>query len=218
MFKNFLETFRVNRIVRYFVLCDLILFSGWGLVSPIFSIFVIDGIEGASLFTVGVSASIYWMTRAFVQMPVANFIDKREGEKDDFNILISGLVLASISAFAFSIISTVPALYALQVFHGLAFGLYASSWSSVFSRHLDKSRIAFDWSLDSTMLAISSGVTGLLGGYVASQYGFDAVFLTASALSFVAAVLIFLVPDFVLPKPNKPSPGIMDHTPRTTLH
>src|SRR3989344_6393032 len=101
MLSKILASLKVNRVVKYFILSDLVLFSGWGLVSPVFSVFVIEGIKEATLLTVGVSASIYWITRAIVQLPAANYIDRHEGEKDDFNMLLLGLILASIAAFTF---------------------------------------------------------------------------------------------------------------------
>ncbi len=214
-----LNAFKVNRVVKYFVLSDLVLFSGWGLVSPVFSVFVIEEVKDATLLTVGISASIYWLARSLIQIPVANMLDKTEGERDDFNVLVWGLVLASLSAFIFSTIESVRALYLLQILHGVAFGLYSPSWSAIFSRHLDKNRIAFDWSLNSTTLGLASGVTGFLGGYLAAHFGFDAVFVGAGIMSLVAAFLIFSAPELILPKPPKPLPPVrLDHTPRTTPH
>ena len=47
------ENMRVNKVVKYFVLADLSLFAGWGFVAPLLSVFVIEEISGATLFTVG---------------------------------------------------------------------------------------------------------------------------------------------------------------------
>ena len=78
------NAFKVNRVVKYFVLSDLVLFSGWGLVSPVFSVFVIEEVHDATLLTVGISASIYWLARALIQMPLANMFDKNQSEKKNF--------------------------------------------------------------------------------------------------------------------------------------
>lgn len=219
MFSKLLNLLKVNRVVKYFVLSDLVLFSGWGLVSPVLSVFVIEGIKGATLFTVGVSTSIYWIARSIIQLPVANLLDKRKGERDDFNTLLLGLVLAAVAAFSFSLIESMRALYLVQVLHGIAFGLYTPAWSAIFSRHLDKARVAFDWSLDSAVLSFSSGVAGFLGGCLAGRFGFDVVFIGAAALSLLSAILIFSVPELILPRPKKLVPPVrLDHTPRTMPH
>lgn len=219
MLVKLLKAFKVNRVVKYFVLSDLVLFSGWGLVAPVFSVFVIEKVEGATLLTVGASAAIYWIARSFTEMPVAHILDKTKGEKDDFKVLMWGLILASAAAFMFPVIKSVTALYLIQIFHGIAFGLYNPSWSAIFSRHLDKNRIAFDWSLDSVTLGLASGVTGFLGGYLAARFGFNLVFIGVGAMSLTAALLVFSAPELILPKPPKPISQVrIDHTPRTVSH
>ena len=163
MWNKISRIFIVNRVVKYFVFADLILFSGWGLVSPVFSIFVIDQIVGATLVTVGVGAAVFWITRSAIQLPIANFLDSHDGERDDFRILIFGLLLTAGSAFMFLFISLPMHLYAAQFLHGLGMGLYAASWPGIFSRHLDKKRIAFEWSLNSSTLGFAMGITAFLG-------------------------------------------------------
>ena len=41
---------RIGRLVRFFVLSDLILIAGWGLVEPIFSIFILLLGAGVAFF------------------------------------------------------------------------------------------------------------------------------------------------------------------------
>ncbi|MBI2592921.1 MAG: MFS transporter [Candidatus Colwellbacteria bacterium] len=214
---DWLKAFKVNKVIRHFVLSDLVLFSGWGLINPIFSVFVIQNIPGATLVTVGIVSSIYWLIRALIQLPIAAFLDRTDGEKDDFYVLLSGLVLASIAAFSFTLVRSVPQLYLVQILHAIAFGLYAPAWSGIYNRHLDKGKISFDLSLDSTVLALASGITGFLGGIVAQAFGFQFIFVAASIMASVAAVIIFLAPDLVFPRAKHARPtSPLNHTPRTT--
>ncbi|HVO28793.1 MAG TPA: MFS transporter [Candidatus Paceibacterota bacterium] len=197
---------RVGRLVKYFVLSDFFLLAGWGFLDPIFAVFVVATIPGASLITVGWTAAIYWITKSVLQIPVAKYLDRTEGEKDDFITLIGGLVLAGISAMAFGFVRTIAGVYVVQAVHAVAFALYSASWPAIFSRHLDKDRFAFDWSLDSVAIGIASGVTGLLGGIVAAVWGYAAVFIATGLLSFTAALVLLVAPDLILPKPNRGTP------------
>ncbi|MDE2018793.1 MAG: MFS transporter [Patescibacteria group bacterium] len=192
---------KVGRIVKYFVLSDLFLLAGWGFIDPIFSVFIVEKVVGATLATVGMVAGIYWILKSILQIPIANALDQRSGEKDDFIALIAGLVLAGISAIAFAWVRQVWQLYFVQAVHAIGFALYVPSWSAIFSRHLDKDRVSFDWSLDSTVSGFSAGFMGLLGGIAAAVLGFPAVFIMAGMLSLAAAVIIMAVPDVALPKP-----------------
>jgi MFS family permease len=194
----------VNRIARAFVLGDLIFWGGWGLVGPIFALFVLDRIAGATALTVGAAVGIYWAARALVQLPVAIYIDKHDGERDDFHTLIAGLILGGFSALAYLTVSTPGWLFLVSLLHGVAFGLYSPSWFAIFSRHLDKGAGAFDWALDGTGIAVVSGITAFLGGAIAGIFGFSALYVIASVLSFAAAFLLLSVPRILFPEPTSP--------------
>ncbi|MBU6500418.1 MAG: MFS transporter [Patescibacteria group bacterium] len=195
---------KVGRLVKYFILSDLTLLAGWGLIEPVFSIFIIQNIAGATLITVGASAAIYWLLKSLLQLPLANYLDKTPGEKDDFYALIFGLLLAAFSAISFALVKEIWQLYLVQIIHAIGFALYAASWPAIFSRHLDKDRISFDWALDSTAAGVSAGVSGFVGGIIANSWGFPAVFIFAGIFSALSAVLLIMAPDLILPKQTTP--------------
>lgn len=200
---------KANRLVKYFVLSDLALLGGWGMIEPVFSVFIVQKIAGATLITVGVAAAIYWILKALLQLPLANHLDRTAGEKDDFYALILGLLTASFSAALFALADKVWQLYAVQALHAIGFALYAASWPAIFSRHLDKERISFDWALDSTAVSIASGASGFLGAVVASWLGFPAVFVLAAFFSALAAAVLILAPELILPKQTTPNTPVI---------
>jgi MFS family permease len=204
---------KVGRLVKYFVLSDFFLLAGWGFIDPVFSVFIVQNIIGATLATVGIAAAIYWILKSVLQIPISNYLDRTSGEKDDFMTLVGGLMLAGISAIAFGWVTTTWELYAVQAVHAIAFACYFAAWPTIFSRHLDKDRVSFDWSLDSTAAGIAAGITGLLSGVMAETLGYVAVFVTAGILSFIAAFVLLAAPDLILPKPNTKTVSMLSHTP-----
>jgi MFS family permease len=205
---------KVNRVIKFFVLSDLLFWSGWGLINPIFALFIIGHIAGASVFTVGIASALYWITKALFQIPVALYLDRRDRDRFDLHFLIVGLMFAGFVAMSFPLISNIGLLFLLMILQGLAYGLYTPSWSAVFSRHLDKSHYAFDWSLDSTTVGLASGVSALVGGAIAGLLGFNAVFVITGFFSFASGLLLLAVPDLVLPKATAAVPPIFaDHAP-----
>lgn len=202
---------KVGRLVRNFVLIDLSLFSGWGFLGPILPVFVIRNVEGATLITVGIAAAIYLTVKSVLQLPIANFIDRNQGYHDDFFILALGLLMASFSAFSYILVKEIWQLYLVEALHGIAFSLYTPSWSGIFSRHLDKDRISFDWSLDSTTVGLSAGITGLIGGIIAENFGFYPVFILASVFSMAAVLILIISPDVVFPRSTLAEPVIKDY-------
>ncbi len=205
--------FKVNRVIKYFVLADLALLAGWGLVQPVFSVFVIQKVAGATLVTVGVAAAIYWILKSILQMPVANYLDKTDGETDDFRTLIASLFMAAVASFLYLAVSKPWHLYLVEVVHAIAFALYVPAWSAIFSRHIDKDRVSFEWSFDNTVAGLSAGVSGFLGGVVAGWLGFSGVFILAGVFSMVAAFILLLAPELILPRKTSATPLVKDHTP-----
>ncbi len=208
-----IKDLRVNRVVRSFVLSDLLFWGGWGIINPIFAIFIIDKIPGATIVTVGTVIAMYWIVKAIIQIPVALFLDKRGGDKADFHALILGLMLAGFAAIAFLTVRDIAGLFAVVFVQALAYGLYTPSWSAIFSRHLDKDHYAFDWSLDSTTVGIASGIAAALGGGIAGLWGFEGVFVLTSLLSFASAFFLLLVPDLVLPRATTPEQEVVTKAP-----
>ncbi|HVN26491.1 MAG TPA: MFS transporter [Candidatus Paceibacterota bacterium] len=206
-------TIKVGRLVKFFIISDFFLLAGWGFVDPVFSVFIIQQVAGATLVTVGIAAAIYWIVRSLVQIPIANYLDRTPGERDDFMALVGGILLVGISVIAMSWVTTVWELYLVHAIHAIAFAMYFAAWPTIFSRHLDKDRISFDWSLDSAATGVAAGVTGLLSGIFAEVFGFTTVFVIAGILAIIAAFILLLVPDLILPKPTQRVPIPIDHNP-----
>ncbi|MBI3589223.1 MAG: MFS transporter [Candidatus Liptonbacteria bacterium] len=204
---------KVGRVVKYFILADLALLAGWGLVQPVFSIYILDKVEGTTLVTLGMAAAIYWILKSILQLPVANYLDKTDEESDDFRALIISLFIGALAAFSFILVRQIWHLYVVEVIHAIAFALYVPAWSAIFSRHVDKNRVSFDWSLDSTVAGISAGVSGFLGGVIAKTLGFSGVFVLAGAFSLVSAFILLMAPELILPKKTSGVKFLKDHTP-----
>jgi MFS family permease len=194
---------KVGRLVKYFVISDFFLLAGWGLIDPVFSVFVIQRVAGGTLMTVGIAAAIYWIVRSVAQIPIAKYLDHTPGEHDDFMALVGGLLLVGISAIAMCWVTQVWELYLIHAVHAVAFAFYYASWPTIYSRHLDKDTVSLDWSLDSAASGIGAGVAGFLGGVIAGTLGYSVVFVAAGIMAFIAAFVLLAVPDLILPKPAR---------------
>ena len=201
---------KVGRLVKYFVISDFFLLAGWGLIDPVFSVFIIQRVVGGSLMVIGIAAAIYWIVRSVAQIPIANYLDSTPGEHADFVALVGGLLLVGVSAIAMCWVTRVWELYAIHALQAIAFAFYYASWPTIYSRHLDKNNISLDWSLDSSVSGIGAGVAGFLGGVIAGTLGYDVVFVFAGIMAFIAAFVLLAVPDLILPKPTTSTRGAVN--------
>src|SRR3989338_4607948 len=202
---------KVNKVVKYFILSDLVMWSGWGLIDPLFSIFVIQNIQGASLVAIGFLATIYWITKGILQIPISIFLDKYDGERDDFYALVLGLLIIGIGAFSLTLATAMRHVYLVQFIKAIGFALYIPSWSAIISRHLDKEHTAFEWALSSSTVSFGIGAAGLLGGSLATVIGFKFLFLLVGIMAVLSAALLLLAPDLILPRKTASRSVEIDH-------
>ena len=192
------KDWKIGTLVRRFVLLDLLLWGGWGLITPILAVFILKDIEETTILTVGITSAIYWLVNAVTQLVSAGFIDEQRGEQDDARVLAVGLFLGSLAAFSFLLVENTWHLFLVAALQGVAFGLYSPAWTAIFSRHLHDGHYALDWSLDRTSIAVFSAITAVAGGAIAEFFGFDMIFGLAGVLSFLSCVVVLRLPKELL--------------------
>lgn len=190
---------KIGKIISALIFADLALLAGWGLINPIFGVFVTEEISGGSLATVGIAVAIFWFTRSILQVPIASYLDRTPGEQDEFHALLMGLMVAAAAAFLLPLATNVTHIYLIEFVHAVSFAFYIPAWSSIFSKHVDPDHTALEWALDRSIGGVATGAAGLSGGVLAAAYGFDSVFVAAGVLSLAAAAVILFAPKYTLP-------------------
>lgn len=194
---------KMNKIIKFLILSDVALISGFGFVKPIFAVFVTDRIQGGNIEVVGYAAAIYWIGMSLVVVPFGRYLDKNHGEKDDFWFIVLGNLLAASAVLGY-IFSYLPwHIYGLQALYAFGMGMNIAAYSAIFTRHIDKGREAFDWSSRAAFIGFAAGITGALGGIIANRFGFNILFIGILIFVLVSALLPFFVYDRVCPKDKK---------------
>ncbi len=180
-----------NKVIKFLILSDLAFWTGWGLINPIFAIFVIDKIQGGNAFVVGVAAAIYWFTKSLLRIPIGVFLDTCPSEKDDYLSLVAGLFIASLIPFGYIFAQTPLHIYILQGIYGVGLAMSLSGWVAIFTRHIDKGRESTEWGLEATALGLGTGAAGIVGGWAVTQFGFNPVFIVVGILGLIGVALLF---------------------------
>ena len=181
---------KINRIIKYLVLSDLLFWTGWGLITPIFAIFIVNKIEGGSVFVVGIAAAIYWILKSLLRIPIGLFLDNRPSERDDYWFLTTGLFIAALIPFGFLFAKFPWHIYSLQTIYAVAMAMSLSGWSAIFTRHIDKGKEATEWGLDATLVGLGVGISGAIGGWAVTHFGFNPVFITVGIFGIVGTILL----------------------------
>ncbi len=182
--------FRINRVVKYLILSDLVFWSGWGLFNPVFAIFIIEKIQGGNAFVVGAAVAIYWITKSLLRVPIGIFLDSLPGEKDDYLFLTSGLFIVALVPFGYYFSNQPWHIYLLQAIHGIAMAVSISGWDGIFTKHIDKGREATEWGFQGTTYGLGIGISGIIGGWAVVRFGFEPVLIVVGILGLMGVVLL----------------------------
>jgi len=190
----------VNKVVKTLILADFFLQAGWGLIGPIFAVFIIKNIRGGSLAMIGFVAATYWIAKSISQPFIAYFFDLKKGEKDDFKFLIVGMYVANLIPLGYLFSSQIWQIFLLEFIRGLAMACVIPTWSGIFTRHIDKGWEAFSWSIESTAIGFAFGFAAAFGGVMATILGFKTVFILVSTFGLTASSVLLLIRNQIFPK------------------
>ncbi|MEI7488684.1 MAG: MFS transporter [Chryseobacterium sp.] len=188
----------INKAIKTLLIFVFLFNVSAGLYMPIIAIYITQNIVGATLEVVGISIAIYSVTKSLFQIPIAKKLDSMKGERTDFYVLFAGILLAVLYCVSFLFIKDTSDLYILQILTGIADACIMAAYYAIFSHHIDKESQGFEWSLFSVGgLTMSAAIGSLLGGYIASHYGFSTVFILAGSFNFLAAIILLALFPYV---------------------
>lgn len=199
----------INKVIKILISSDILLITGFGFIAPIFAIFIAQRITLGDMTEAvkiaGFSMAIYWGVKSILQIPIGKYLDKNHGEKDDLYFVMIGNSLAALAAFGYIFSSSAWHLYLLQGVYSLGMAMNIPSWTAIFTRHIDKEQVAFEWATRSTFIGIGAGAAGALGGIIASSFGFNVLFVGVGVFALFSAILPIFIIKIIAPK-DKISP------------
>jgi MFS family permease len=153
-------------------------------IAPFYAVFV--GGLGGGLILAGGTWAVYRFGSA-IMMWVAGRIEDR-WPAEHFVLLGFGLRMLGTTGYFF--VTTPWHLLIVQAFQGFGHALIGPGHRKIYSRHLDEGHEAREWSYPEIGHEIATGTAALVGGIVAAQFGFVALFfcmLAAHSVSLCCA-------------------------------
>jgi MFS family permease len=178
------------------VISDFFFNSAWGLLSPIFALFIAQRITNNNALAAevaGFAALIYWIIKSIIQIPIGRYLDKNHGERDDFWFMFIGHIITGIVPFGYIISYSSWHIYILQVLYAIGMAMIVPPWMAVLGRHIDKGKEAFEWGLNSTVVGFALGATGAIGGIIAANLGFNMIFIITGSVNMVSALMLLYI-------------------------
>ena len=179
----------MNKILKYLILSDIVLFTGFGFISPILAIFISDKIIGGSIFTAGVASAIFLIVHALLQIIFAYAFKP----KDRYWMLIFGTALIAIVPFGYLLSTNIWHIFILQFIYGAGAGFSYPAWSSMFTANLEKGKRGFQYAIYSSGVGIGSAITATAGAWLAENIGFNWVFLFTGIFAVIGLIFLFFL-------------------------
>jgi predicted MFS family arabinose efflux permease len=194
----------LNKIIKTLIISDFFLNLGWGLLSPVFALFILENItKNDSLKAAevaGLAAMFYWISKSFIEIPIGYLLDKKHGEKDDFWFMTIGVFIMTIVPIGYLFSSEPWHIYLFQVVHAVGMAMALPSWLAIFTRHIDKGKEGFEWGVETTSIGLGAGIAGGLGGIICSFWGFTTLFILVAILNFVSGICLLFIRNNVFLK------------------
>jgi MFS family permease len=180
----------MNLVLRALILADLFILGGFGLVQPIFAVYMLQNLGGATVASVGVALTVQLFVKAVFQILVGKWGDEEKGNKRELLCLLAGSILISFVPIGFVFAKNVGHVYLIQALFGFGQALNYPSWRVMFSRYTLHDKAGYQWGVYDTVVSLATAASAALGGFIAQSYSFHYLFLLVSFLSFIGTGFI----------------------------
>ncbi|MDP3052337.1 MAG: MFS transporter [bacterium] len=191
---------KINKIIKILILSDMALLTGLGFVAPIFAIFLTNNIKGGNIEVAGFAAAVYWIVKSLIIVPFGKYLDRNHGEYDDLLFVIIGNLFAAMAVLGYLFSSLPWHIYFLQAIYALGMGMNIPGYTAIFTRHIDKGKEAFEWSVRSALVGFGAGIASALGGIIAYRFGFNTLFIGVGVFIIFSAFLPLVIFKNISPK------------------
>ena len=180
----------MNTFIRSLIVSDFLLYFSYGLLTPIFAVFITQQIVGADIETVGAATAIYWIVRSLTSIPLARWMDKHDGEKDEFHFMFWGALLMSFTLMSLTFATEVWHVYLVQVLFGVFNSMAIPGWRILFTNHIDVGKTGFEWSVWDVAVATGTALAAYAGSVVAQISGFQILFLCVGLIGVLGSLIL----------------------------
>lgn len=173
----------LNKILKFLIYYDLLTLSSFGLIQPVFALFLERDIAGATTATIGIAAAIFLVTKATIQPFIGRIADHEIGNHREIKFLFLSSFLMVITPIMYIFAKNIYHIYAAQFVFGVGSAFSFAVWYTLYTRFVEKNKEGFQWSVYDSVMGLAGAATAFVGAIIAQYFGFESVFILISILS-----------------------------------
>ena len=177
----------MNRNLKLFMIAESVFVTGFGLIFPIFSVFINEHLQGGSVLTAGIAITIYQLGKSLLRIPISKYCDKHKLHKQ---FMITGYYMMALVPFFYFFITSIYHLFLVEFYFALAAAMGRSGWYAILTRSLHKGKEGSTWSSIKAYTGIGNSIAATIGGLLVTLYGFDVTFIIIGILAIIASTIL----------------------------
>jgi len=184
--------FKINPLVKAYIISESFMWSAWNFIIPIFAVFVVQSVQGGNVQMAAMGYSIYLLSRVIFELISGRYL-LGTADRKKMTLVILGMACVSLSYLGFAIVREMYLLFFYYFVAGMGLGICMPAKNSLFSMHLDKNKEATEWSIADAFQFSAMALATTVGGFVAYHYGFQPLFLLAFLFNVLAIIPFFFL-------------------------
>jgi MFS family permease len=183
----------LNKTIRILILGEACFMFAAGLFGPIYAIFVTD--IGGDLLDAGWAWALFMLTAGALLYVLSRWENKYKHYEQ---LVIGGYTAQAIAVFCYIFVQNSWQLMVVQVVLGIGEAFTVPAYDALFTKSIKHGEEAKTWGDWETMKYIVTAISAIIGGAIATVFGFRGLFLFMFAMSILGLlVLIRLMPRWM---------------------
>jgi len=178
--------FQINPLIKAFIIAEMLLWSAWNFVTPIFAIFA-NNIPGGGVEIAASAFSLYLVVRVIFELISGRYLSNST-EIKKFALTIFGMIIMSMAYIGLSFTRNVAQIFIFYSIIGMGLGIASPAKNSLFSSHLDKNKEAIEWGISDATIFMGMALSSMVGGFIANRYGFSLLFILAAVVNLLGII------------------------------
>lgn len=180
----------INPAVKAFITSEVLFWSAWNVIIPIFAVFVVAEIDGAEVEHAAYAFTTYLLTRMIVELIISGRINHLSNAQRAIIDMV-GMLIISLAYLGLALNPTLLAVFIFYLFCGIGIGIAAPAKHSLFSRSLEPGTESSVWGIYDVAILLGMAIATSVGGIIASTLGFQSLLLIACVVN-IFGVLPYL--------------------------
>ncbi len=176
----------MNSIQRFILISQAFIILAFGMLSPIYAIYV-EEVGGGILVTTG-STAAFMMATGILVFILGRWEDHQKHLK---KLIILGYFFSALGFLGYIFVTNVYHLFIVQALLGISIAVRSPALSALYSKKMEKGKRVSVWSEWEAMWYIVTAAASISGGLVVKYFGFHTL-LTIMFISSVCALIASL--------------------------